>query len=174
MRHRSIATLAAVLTAALTSLAAAQQTAPDSTHLQRDMAHDQGQISADTVKRDKEIAMRDSLRTTLDQDQAKTHSETLAIDSTKARLASEEKASPRDTAAINHDKAALAQERKQLDQDLDRSQKEKAKVEKLDKQAQKESDAAIDAHHDLNKDHEKASSPKTTEPKSSASKSTKH
>jgi hypothetical protein len=174
MRHRPIATLAAVLTAALTSLAAAQQTAPDSTHLQRDMSRDQRQISADTVKRDKEIAMRDSARATLNQDQTKTHSEALAIDSTKAQLAREEKASPRDTAAINRDKAKLEQERKQLDQDLDRSQKEKAKVEKMDKQVQKESDAAIDAHHDLNKDREKSSTPKTTEPKSSTSKGTKH
>ena len=37
MRHRHTAMLTALLTAALTSLAAAQQTAPDSTHLQRDI-----------------------------------------------------------------------------------------------------------------------------------------
>ena len=64
MRHRPIATLAAVLTAALTSLAAAQQAAPDSSHLTRAIARDQRVIGTDTLKLNRDIAMRDSARST--------------------------------------------------------------------------------------------------------------
>lgn len=168
MRHRPIATLAAVLTAALTSLAAAQQAAPDSSHLTRAIARDQRVIGTDTLKLNRDIAMRDSARTALALEHHRTQAETARIDSLKTKLDRDRKATPRDTALINRELATLTHDRKQLDQDLDRDRKQAAREDKIEQRVKQESSAAIDAHHDLGRDRAKASVPK-----SSASKTTK-
>ena len=173
MRHRHIATLAAVLTAALTSLAAAQQAAPDSSHLTRAIARDQRVIGTDTLKLNRDIAMRDSARTALALEHHRTQAETARIDSLKTKLDRDRKATPRDTALINRETATLTNDRKQLDSDLDRDRKAAAREDKIEQRVKKESNAAIDAHHDLGQDRAKSAS-KASVPKSSASKTTKH
>jgi hypothetical protein len=173
MRHRHIATLAAVLTAALTSLAAAQQAAPDSSHLTRAIARDQRVIGTDTLKLNRDIAMRDSARTALALEHHRTQAETARIDSLKTKLDRDRKATPRDTALINRETATLTNDRKQLDSDLDRDRKAAAREDKIEQRVKKESNAAIDAHHDLGQDRAKSAS-KPSVPKSSASKTTKH
>jgi hypothetical protein len=174
MRHRPIATLAAVLTAALTSLAAAQQAAPDSSHLTRAIGRDQRVIGTDTLKLNRDIAMRDSARTALALEHHRTQAETARIDSLKTKLDRDRKATPRDTALVNREMATLTHDRKQLDQDLDRDRKQAAREDKIEQRVKKESDAAIDAHHDLGRDRAKSSASKPSASKSSASKTTKH
>jgi hypothetical protein len=153
MRFRHTATLAGLMTAAVTSLAAAQQAAPDSTHQARAVAHDQRAITTDTVKLHRDIAVRDSARAALDREHQRTHAEGLQIDSLKARLAREEKATPRDNALVKRDLAMLTRDRRQLDRDLDRDRQEAARVDTIEQRVKKESDAAIDAHHKLRADH---------------------
>jgi hypothetical protein len=162
MRHRPIATLAAVLTAALTSLAAAQQAAPDSSHLTRAIARDQRVIGSDTLTLNRDIAMRDSARTALALEHHRTQAETARIDSLKTRLDHDRKATPRDTALIDRELATLTHDRRQLDQDLDRDRKEAAREDKIEQRVKQESAAAIDAHHDLGRDRSKASVPKSS------------
>jgi hypothetical protein len=161
MRYRHAATLASLMTAALTSLAAAQQAAPDSTHQARAMAHDQRAITADTIRLHRDIAVRDSARAALDREHQRTHAEGLQIDSLKARLAREEKATPRDSALVKRDLAMLTRDRRQLDQDLDRDRREAAHVDSIEQRVKKESDAAIDAHHELGRDRPAAPPAKT-------------
>ena len=177
MRHRHTAMLTALMTAAVTSLAAAQQSAPDSTHQQRAIAHDEHAITNDRTRLHQDIALRDSARAALDRDPQRTQAEGMQIDSLKAKLDRDRKASPRDTALVNRELATLTRDRKQLDQDLDRGKQAAAHESKIEQRVKKESDAAIDAHHDLGQDHSKSSAAKPPAskslPKSSASKSTK-
>jgi hypothetical protein len=154
MFRRYSAALTALLALAVTSLASAQQAASDSTRGTpgRIRARDERAITADTTKRDREIAVRDSVRAILAQDQARTRAEEARIDSLQAALKKERQATPRDTAAINRDLATLSGMRKKLDTDLDRSRKEKMRLESIEKKVQKETDAAIEAHHDVRQD----------------------
>ena len=152
MRHRYPAALAALLALAVTSLATAQQAAPDSARHARAVARDQRAITTDTTKLHREIAVRDSARAALDRDHQRTHAEGAQIDSLKAKLAADRKATPRDSALVSRDLATLTRDRQQLDRDLDRGRQEAARVKAIEQRVDKESDAAIDAHHKLGQD----------------------
>jgi hypothetical protein len=145
---------AALLVLGVTSLAHAQQATSDSARsrsaqLARVRSRDQRAITTDTIRLHREIAIRDSARTMLDQDQARTHAIGTQIDSLKAVLDRERKATPRDTVAINRNLTALTGLRQKLDRSLDRERREKTRVDSLDSRVRKESDAAIDAHQDI-------------------------
>ena len=150
--YSAMATALLMLGAA--SLAQAQQATSDtagrdSTHAMRVRARDERTITADTVRLHREMAIRDSARTLLDQDQAQTHATGKQIDSLKAVLDRERKATPRDTVAINRNLAALTGLRQKLDRDLDRDRRVKTRVDSLDSRIRKESEAAIDAHQNI-------------------------
>jgi hypothetical protein len=169
MLGKHSATLTALLMVGAASFAHAQQvtgdtTHRDSTHAARVTVREDRAIATDTMRLHRDIAMRDSARTTLNRGQAQTSALGKQIDSLKTVLDRERKASPRDTTAIKRNEAALKQMRRQQDRDLDRDRREKSRVESIEKRVDKESDAAIAAHQKIKAAHQK------TPARSSASK----
>ncbi|MFL5496437.1 MAG: hypothetical protein ACJ8DC_18780 [Gemmatimonadales bacterium] len=154
MFRRYSAAITALLVLAVTSLASAQQAASDSGRVVpgRIRARDERAVTADTIKLNRETAVRDSARAALGRDHAQTQAEEARIDTLQAALKKDRQATPRDTTAINRDLATLTRMRKKLDSDLDRDHREKTRLEGLEKKVQKESDAAIEAHHDIRQD----------------------
>ena len=154
MFRRYPAALTALLVMSVTSLAAAQQAASDSSRRDPDRARDRDEraITADTIKLHREIAVRDSARATLTQDQEQTRAVEARIDSLQADLKKDRQATPRDTAAINRDLTALKHMRQTLDRDLDRDRREKTRVAVIEKKVRTESGAAIEEHHDVRED----------------------
>jgi len=117
------AMLTALLALAVTSLGAAQS-ATDSTR--RDITQDTRAVARDTVKLDKDIAMRDSVSATLTHDRNQLKASEARSDSLQKQLEQARKATPRDSAAIARDEKALANSRKAQERDLDRQQHELA------------------------------------------------
>lgn len=140
------AAITVLLALTMTTLAGAQQKA------QPDKRQDQHTITADSARLHRDIAMRDSIRAVVAQDHARTQAGQARLDSLKAALASARKATPRDTAAIRRDELALAQSKQALDRDLDRAKHERSLLVSIEKKVTRESDATIDARHDLRSD----------------------
>lgn len=157
MFARHTATLTAALILGMAAVAHAQQStdttkqATDS--LQHARHHDEKMITSDTVKLNRDIAVRDSVRKVLDQDQATATAEGKKIDSLKVALDKERKATPRDSAAINRTQAALKQAQSSHDRMLDKASREKKRAEFAEKTVKRESQAAIDAHKDVRAAH---------------------
>jgi hypothetical protein len=162
MLGKHSATLTALLMLGAASFAQAQQatgdtTHRDSTHAARVTAREDRAITTDTMRLHRDIAMRDSARATLSQDQAQTRAVGKQIDSLKTVLDRERKATPRDSTAIKRDEAALKQLRQQQDRDLDRDRHAKSRVDAIVKKVDKESDAASAAHQKIKAAHSSAS-----------------
>ena len=134
------------------SFATAQTTTPSATARHRDVAHDERTITRDTTRIQQEIALRDSARATLAQDHHQTQLIAARIDSLQHQLDRERAAKPRDEAAIRRDEAALTAARKTRDQDLRRDKRAASHLAMVEQKVKKESDAAIDAHHDIKQD----------------------
>jgi hypothetical protein len=150
MKSRFFPAVVAVMVMGIATAGHAQQ-ATDS--LQRDRTHDERAVTRDTLKMNHDIAVRDSVRTLLQQDQARTAVTTKQIDSLQADMTRARQASPRDTAAIARDEASVKRLQAVLDKDLDRSRSEKQRLAFTEKTVQRESHAAIAAHHDVRQDH---------------------
>jgi hypothetical protein len=151
------AALMTLLALTVTSLAGAQQASSDTAHhakasTTRDQRQDRRTITADSIKLNHDIAVRDSARAMLEADHERTHATSLRLDSLRTALAAAKKASPRDTAAIRRDTQALNQAKKTLDQDLDRAKREAARLATLQKTVDQESHATIGARRDLGAD----------------------
>ncbi len=165
MFARHSATLAAALIFGMATVGHAQQStdtvkqADDS--LQHARHHGEKMITSDTVKLNRDIAIRDSVRKVLDSDQAAATAEGKKIDSLKVVLDKERKASPRDAAAISRTQGEINQAQSRHDQMLDKASREKKRSEFAEKTVKRESQAAIDAHHDVRAAHP-ASSKKAT------------
>lgn len=132
-------------TAARKDLRADRRTAFD----RRDLRQDAHQVSADSARLQHDIGLRDSTRTLLTQDRARTRTEEAKLDSLQTALGKARKTSPADTAAIE---ASIARARKTLESDQDRDQHERAQVASIDHKITKDQDAASDARHDLRSD----------------------
>src|SRR5690242_5873195 len=118
------AALTTLVALTVTTLAGAQQASNDTAHhakasTTRDERQDRRTISSDSTRLRHDIAVRDSVRSTLDADHDRTRAASLRADSLRTALAAARKATPRDTAAIRRDTQALNQAKKTLDQDLD-------------------------------------------------------
>ena len=158
MIARPIATLTAFLLLAPVTVVHAQQST-DTLH--RDRAHDERVITRDTLKVNHAVAVRDSARAALQQDQAKGDADKKQLDSVQADLARARKASPRDTAAINRDEASVKRLQEALDRDRDRARHEKNQAQLAQKAVERRSSGAIAAHKDIREDH--PTSPKSTD-----------
>jgi hypothetical protein len=117
--------------------------------LNRDERQDAHTIAADSTRLHRDIALRDSIRTVVAADHARTQAEQARIDSLKVALAKARKAAPRDTAA---DLAALNQAREALETDVHRAEHERAVLASIDRRVTSESDATVDARRDLRAD----------------------
>jgi hypothetical protein len=115
----------------------------------RDLRQDAHQVSADSAKLQHDIALRDSTRTLLTRDRARTRTEEAKLDSLQTALSKARKTSPADTAAIQ---ASIARARKTLESDQDRDQHERAQVASIDHRISKDADATSDARHDQRSD----------------------
>ena len=153
------ATLAVLLTLGAATLAHAQQSAGDSTHSQRARARDERAVTTDTIRLHRDIAIRDSARAALDQDRRQQQADEHQLDSLQAVLTRDRKAKPRDTAAVKRDLAVVTGQRQKLDGDRDRAHREQVRWDADDKRVRKESEAAIEAHHDIREDRPKAHAP---------------
>lgn len=147
----------ALLALAVPSLAVQTATAqtpstqtPSARH--RDVAHDERVITRDTTKLHQEVAVRDSIRAALAQDHYQTQAIAARIDSLQHQLDRERAAKPRDAAAISRDEAALNAARKTRDQDLHRDQQAASRLAAVEQKVKKDSQGAIDAHHDIRQD----------------------
>jgi hypothetical protein len=116
--------------------------------LQHVRHHDTKMITSDTVKRNQDIALRDSVRNVLQKDQSAATEEGKKVDSLKLALDKERKATPRDTAAISRTQAEIKQDQSRHDQLLDKASREKKRSQFLGKKVDRETQAAIDAHHE--------------------------
>lgn len=154
MIGRYIPTVVALMMIGVTPVVHAQQTTSDS--LQRDRSRDERAITRDTLKLHSDIAVRDSARAVLQQDQARTAADQKQVDSLQADLARARKASPRDTAAITRDEALVKRRQQTLDKALDQARHQKKQVDLAEKKVQHESQASIEAHHDVREDHPKS------------------
>ena len=157
MSGKYTAIFTAFLILSATSLAQAQQSTSDTTRPDSDRARDRDQraLTTDTMKLHHDVALRDSARAILHQDQVQTRGVETQIDSLQAVLQHDRQATPRDDAAIARDKAAVKRLRGKLDSDLDRARRERARVDLARKAVDHERDAAIEAHHDIREDKPK-------------------
>jgi hypothetical protein len=117
--------------------------------LRRDERQDAHVIVTDSARLHHDIAIRDSARTMLAQDQAGTRADEAKLDSLQAALIRARKNAPADTAAI---KASIAQAKKTLESDKDRDQHQRSALASADHKVSKEADATADARHDLRTD----------------------
>ena len=167
MRHRPIATLAAMLTAASRRSPPrsrpARQQPSDPRHRPRSARHRYRHPEAEPGHRHARLGANGA-RPGAPPHAGRDRADRLAQD----QLDHDRKATPCDTALINRELATVTHDRKQLDQDLDRDRKEAAREDKIERRVEQESDAAIDAHHDLGRDRAKSSASKPSAPKSSA------
>jgi hypothetical protein len=124
--------------------------------LNRDERQDARTIAADSTRLHRDIALRDSIRTVVAVDHARTQAEQARIDSLKVALAKARKATPRDTAA---DLAALNQARETLENDVHRAEHERAVLASIDRRVTRESDATVDARGDLRADRSASAHP---------------
>jgi hypothetical protein len=157
MFARHTATLTAALILGMAAVAHAQQSTDTTKQitdsLQHARHHGEKMITRDTVKLNRDIAVRDSVRKVLDQDQAAATAEGKKIDSLKLALDKERKATPRDNAAITRTEAALKEAQSRHDQMLDKASREKKREEFAEKTVKRESQAAIQAHKDVRAAH---------------------
>jgi hypothetical protein len=160
------AALTAVLALAVTSLGAAQTASDTSRTPKQDIRHDEHVIAVDSTKLHAEMAVRDSARSTLAQDQAQTRALGARVDSLKAQLDRERKATPRDSTAIARDEKALAAARKDRDRDLDRDKHEASRLASIEKKIDKETDSRAGANHDIKQERAKEHSSMKARPDS--------
>ncbi len=154
MTGRFIAILAALMVIGVTTVVHAQQTTSDS--LRHDRTHDQRMITRDTLKLQQHVAVRDSLRAKVQQDQDTIAADKKLIDSLQAGIATAKKASPRDTLAINRGLATLTQLRQKRDSALNRTQRERKRLDFAERTVKRESEASSDARQDLRSDRPKS------------------
>jgi hypothetical protein len=171
MFARHTATLTAALIFGMATVAHAQQST-DTLHQVRDSLqharhHDQKMVASDTVKLQRDIAIRDSVRTSLTRDQAASQADQKRIDSVKAVLDKERKATPRDSAAINRNLALVKRLQTTHDQELARSRQEKKRLDFDEKTVKRESQASIAAHHGVRADYPAASKKASSAPSKS-------
>jgi hypothetical protein len=117
-----------------------------------DERQDARALSADSATLQRDIAMRDSARASLEADHDRVHADQARIDSLRAAVTIVRKAQPRDTAAITRELAALTHAKQALDRDLDRGKQEQSLLASMNRKVTKESDATADARHDLRAD----------------------
>jgi hypothetical protein len=117
--------------------------------VRRDERQDAHVIATDSTRLHHDIAIRDSARTMLAQDQARTRTDEAKLDSLQAALIRARKNAPADTAAI---KTSIAQAKKTLESDKDRDQHQRSALASADRKVSKEADATADARHDLRTD----------------------
>ena len=117
--------------------------------IRRDERQDAHVIAADSATLHHEIMLRDSARTLLAQDGARTRGDEAKLDSLQAALIRARKTTPADTAALQ---ASIAQAKKRLESDKDRAQHERTALASIDRKVSKDADATADARHDLRAD----------------------
>jgi hypothetical protein len=127
------AAVAAVLLVGMTSLAGAQA-AGDSTG-SRDLNPSTPDVAADTALAD-EIAMGDSVRAMLAQDDSQTQVDQAQLDSLQSMLKSDRSSAPH-AAAVSQDQAAVAQTKHAIHRDLARDQHARTRLTSIEKEIKK-------------------------------------
>ena len=123
------AALAALLVLGWTSLAGAQ-TAGDSITSQ-DVNEGESTVAADTSGLAQEIALQDSARATLAQDQDQTQVDQARLDSLQSMLKLDRESSP-------HAAAVVAQTKREVHRDLERDRHAQARLASIEKRVKKE------------------------------------
>jgi hypothetical protein len=93
---------------------------------------------ADTSTLDQQMALEDSTRALLAQDDSQTQLDQARLDSLQAVLKSDRGSAPRAKAAPSHDQAAVAQTQRTVRQDLKRDKATRARLASIEKTIKKE------------------------------------
>jgi hypothetical protein len=93
---------------------------------------------ADTATLDQQMALEDSTRALLAQDDSQTQLDQARLDSLQAELKSDRSSAPRAKAAPAHDQAAVAQTRRAVRQDLKRDKATRERLTSIEKTIKKE------------------------------------
>ncbi|MGH7513350.1 MAG: hypothetical protein ACREOQ_10545 [Gemmatimonadales bacterium] len=132
VRSRS-AVVTAVLFFGMTSLASAQAVSDSTTSL--DLNPGTPAAAADTSLA-REIAMGDSIRAMLAQDDSQTQVDQAQLDSLQGMLKNDRSSTPR-AAAVSRDQAAVVQTRHAIHQDLARDKHARARLTSIEREIKK-------------------------------------
>ena len=155
MFTRYTATVTALLTLGVASLAQAQQSTGNTTRSDSARARDQRALATDTMKLRLDKSRLDSLRAVLDTDRALGRTDKTQLDSLAAVLKQDRQKG--DTAAIARDKAAVVAMRKKLDAVQDRGNRLERRVDLAQKAVDRERRKSINVHKDIKQDRSQSS-----------------
>ncbi len=135
------AVMTAALTLAVSALASAQSSSDTVRTSRQAIRHDQRILAVDSTKLKPDLALRDSARATLAQDQAQTRTLAARLDSLRAQLDRDRKATPRDSVAVARDEKALDAARKAHDRDIRRDRHEEQHLASIEQRIDKVTDS---------------------------------
>jgi hypothetical protein len=133
-----------MLSAALTLLLALSLTSPvRAQDLQRGDPQDAGPAPAGATELDRDIAIRDSTRTAVAEDQALIQVDQARLDSLQAALVNARESTPRDAVAVTRTAAAVKETKRAVAHDVDHARRERMRLAAIEKKVTRESGATV-------------------------------